>query len=61
MTYTRRALILELQAMLPGSRGRHKIEQLLQKLTIAELVSATGMKPRFRVKALRSPSLSKGA
>jgi hypothetical protein len=61
MTYTRRALILELQAMLPGSRGRHKIEQLLQKLTVAELVSATGIKPRFRVKALRSPSLSKGA
>ena len=61
MTYTRKALILELQAMLPGSRGRHKIEQLLQKLTVAELVSATGMKPRFRVKALRSPSLSKGA
>lgn len=61
MTYTRKALILELQAMLPGSRGRQKIEQLLQKLTVAELVSATGIKPRIRVKALRSPSLSKGA
>jgi hypothetical protein len=61
MTYTRKSLILELQAMLPGSRGRRKVEQLLRKLTIAELVSATGIKLRFRVKALRSPSLSKGA
>lgn len=54
MTYTRKALILELQSMVPGSRGRRKVEQLIRRLTIAELVAATGIKPRIRVKALRA-------
>lgn len=53
MTYTRKSLIRELQSMLPGARGRRKVEQLLKRLTVMELVAATGVKPRFRVKALR--------
>lgn len=53
MSYTRKNLIQELQSMLPGSRGRRKVEQLIRRLTIAELVAATGIKPRVRVKALR--------
>jgi hypothetical protein len=52
MTYTRKSLIQELQAMLPGARGRRKVEQLLKRLTVAELVAATGVKPRVRAKAL---------
>jgi len=59
MTFLRKALLAEVRALAPNARGRRAFEKMLVKATNLELIAATGVKPRIRVKALRG--LSKGA
>lgn len=54
MTLSRDHLTNEIKSMPKGSRGRRVLEAMVKKLTVAELSEATGIKPRFRVKAGRS-------
>lgn len=51
MTTLRRELQKEIRALTPGARGRRAFEMMLRRLTTLELIAATGIKPRIRVKA----------
>lgn len=51
MTPLRKTLLAEVRALSPNARGRRAFEKALLKATNLELIAATGIKPRIRVKA----------